>query len=287
MRIIGALLAVLLGLLGSGCSAVRLSYNHFPELGYWWLDSYLDFNDTQSLQVRADLNALQAWHRGQELPIYIGTLQKLQQLAPAKVTPEQLCVLYDELKPRLQAVLDQSASSILSLAPTLTPEQLNHLERQLDKRRQKWRAEWIERTPEERRARRVKQLVDRAEMFYGRLDPSQLAALGASVAATGFDASQLARESLRRHQDLLQTLRLLQSGALAATKARAEVDGLFERWLDSPDMAYRNYQKGMADEGCKAFAKLHNSSTPSLRQQAIGSLKDYERDARSLMGSRP
>ncbi len=278
---------MLLALLGSGCSAVKLSYSHFPDLGYWWLDSYLDFNDTQSLKVRADLNALQAWHRGQELPIYISTLQKLQQLAPAKVTPEQLCVLYDELKPRLQAILDQSASSIIALAPTLTPEQFSHLARQLDKRRQKWRAEWIERTPEERRARRVKQLVDRAEMLYGRLDQAQVAALGASIAASGFDANQLARESLRRHQDLLQTLRLLQSGTLAASKAKAEVHGLFERSLDSPDMAYRNYQKGMADEGCQAFANLHNNSTPALRQQAIGSLKDYERDARSLMGSRP
>lgn len=287
MRIIGALLAVLLGLLGSGCSAVRLSYPHFPELGYWWLDSYLDFNDTQSLQVRADLNALQAWHRGQELPLYIDTLQKLQQWAPAQVTPEQLCGLYGELKPRLQAILDQSAASILALAPTLTPEQLNHLERQLDQRRQKWRAEWLERSPQERHARRVKQLVDRAEMIYGRLDPSQLAALGASVAASGFDASQLARESLRRHQDLQQTLRLLQSGALTATKARAEVDGLFERLLDSPDRAYRNYQKDMAAEGCKAFAHLHNSSPPAQRQQAIGSLKEYQQDARSLMGSRP
>ena len=49
-HIIGALLAalVLLGL--GGCSAVKLSYQNAPELTYWWLDSYLDLNDTQSRQ---------------------------------------------------------------------------------------------------------------------------------------------------------------------------------------------------------------------------------------------
>ena len=57
-HIIGALLAVL-ALLGlGGCSAVKLSYQNAPELTYWWLDSYLDLNDTQSRQLRAELKTL-------------------------------------------------------------------------------------------------------------------------------------------------------------------------------------------------------------------------------------
>ena len=204
--------ALVPALLLSGCSAVRLGYNSAPELSYWWLDSFLDFNDPQSVQVRADLAALQAWHRQSELPRYVNLLEKLQRLAPATVTPGQLCEVYGELKPRLQALLDQAEPSIAALAPTLTPEQLVHLQRQLDKRSEKWRAQWLTVSLDERNTRRVKQLADRAEMLYGSLEEPQLALLRERVAALPFDADLRERESQRRHQDVLQTLRQVQSG---------------------------------------------------------------------------
>ncbi len=167
--------ALVPALLFAGCSALKLGYNNAPELSYWWLDSFLDFNDPQSVQVRADLAALQAWHRQSELPRYVNLLQKLQRLAPVSVTPSQLCEVYGELKPRLQAILDQAEPSIAALAPTLTPEQLVHLQRQLDKRSEKWRAQWLTVSIDERNARRVKQLVDGTEMLYGNLEGKRAA----------------------------------------------------------------------------------------------------------------
>ena len=74
-HIIGAgLLLVFLG----GCSAVRIGYNNAPALAYWWLDSYIDFNDAQAMQVRDSLNTLQAWHRKTELPAYAELLRQMQ-----------------------------------------------------------------------------------------------------------------------------------------------------------------------------------------------------------------
>ncbi|MEK7778560.1 MAG: hypothetical protein AAB293_00575, partial [Pseudomonadota bacterium] len=40
------LLALLLLL--NGCSLMRLGYNHGPQLAWWWIDSYLDFNQEQT-----------------------------------------------------------------------------------------------------------------------------------------------------------------------------------------------------------------------------------------------
>ena len=57
LRIIGVgLLAIAL----QACSAVRLGYNKSPEIAYWWLDSYLDFDNAQSRDVRASLEQIQA-----------------------------------------------------------------------------------------------------------------------------------------------------------------------------------------------------------------------------------
>ena len=281
------LLALLLAVVLPGCSAVKLGYNNAPELSYWWLDSYLDFDSAQSLKVRADLGALQAWHRQNELPAYISTLEKLQRMAPANVTSAQVCDVYAELKPHFQTLIDQAGLSLVALAPTLTPDQLDHLARQLKKRSDKWREEWMDGSPEELSSRRVKQLQDRVEMLYGRLDEPQLAVLRTSVASSVFDAATSSRESQRRHQDALQTLRQLQPGMPNPQRIQAQVHDLLSRAIDSPDPAYRNYLDKVIQENCKTLAALHNSITPTQRTKAIETLKDYASDARALMAQKP
>lgn len=276
---------LLLALALAGCSAVRLSYNNAPELGYWWLDSYLDFNDAQSIKLRADLTALHAWHRVHELPAYVNTLEKVQRLAPSQVTPEQVCELLVELRSHAQTLLDQTEPTLVALAPTLTAEQLDHLTRQFAKRNQKWRDEWLAGTPAERQARRLKQLIERSEMLYGRLEEAQRALLRASVADSSFDAAVSYREALRRQQDTLQSLRQLQSGGQGELGARAQARALLLRSMNSPDASYRSHQGTTSRQSCQALASLHNSSTPAQRLQAIETLRGYQADARALMAA--
>ena len=282
-HIIGLLLVALITLGLPGCSAVKLGYQNAPELVYWWLDSYLDFNDTQSPRLRADLAALQSWHRQHELPLYISALERLQGLAPTNVSPAQVCGLVDEMRPRLQALLDQAAPTVVALAPTLTSAQLDHLARQFDKRNQKWREEWLDGTPTERDARRVKLLTERAENFYGRLEQTQLASLRASVAVSMFDASMNYRESQRRQRDMLQTLRQLQGVPRTGQSVNSDMRALMERSLRSPEPDHRNYADQLTQENCTTFAALHNSMTASQRRSLAEILKGYVSDARELM----
>ena len=75
------------GLTLTGCGAVRLAYNNAPDLTYWWLDGFLDLDSAQSARLRNDLNALQAWHRKEELPAVAEMLKNLQ----AAVSPARGC----------------------------------------------------------------------------------------------------------------------------------------------------------------------------------------------------
>lgn len=286
LHIIGPLLGLFFALLLSGCNTVKLGYNYAPELAYWWLDDYLDFNDRQSVQVRADLAALQAWHRQTELPLYVNTLQQLQRMASSTVTPAQVCEVSAGFGPRFQAVLDQAEPTFVALAPTLGAEQLDHLARQFDKRHRKWRAKWLDASPAERSTRRVKQLVDRAEMFYGPLEEPQLAVLRGNAAVTAFDPSLNGQEAVRRQQDILQTLRQLQTGTLTETQVTAVVHALLTRATDSPDTAYQSHVEKIRLENCQVFATLHNSTTPAQRLKVIEALKAYETDAQALMTPR-
>jgi hypothetical protein len=278
-RIIGALLLALL----AGCSAVKLGYGNAPTLIYWWLDSYVDFNSAQSPSVRENLAALHAWHRKNELPAYAETLRKLQALAPGDVTAAQVCEISAEVQTHMQRLGEAAASSISAFTPTVQPEQLRHLALQFDKRNEKWREEWMDVSPAELGKRRLKQAVDRAEMFYDRVDEAQLAVLRESIARSSFDAHLSYREILRRQQDILQVLEEHSTnGPARSTHVQAEVLTLLERLRRSPDPVYRAQQEKMTSEGCANLAALHNSTSPAQRAKLLETLRDYEADARAL-----
>jgi len=265
-----------------GCSAVRLGYNSGPTLTYWWLDSYFDFDDAQSLRVRDDLQAVQDWHRRQELPLLIQKLKDLQAMAPNSVSTEQVCSAVDDLQQRLQVTLEQVVPTIAAIAPSLQDAQLEHMIAEFERRDQKWHDEWIAGTLAERSQRRFKQIVDRVESFYGTLGPAQLDIVRQHIKTSSFDGPRQMREMQRRHQDALQVLRALRKPKVTAAKATAEVRALLLRTLKAPDPAYRAYMDKLTTESCAAMATLHNSSTPEQRIHLVQTLQGYEEDARAL-----
>jgi hypothetical protein len=143
-----------------------------------------------------------------------------------------------------------------------------------------YRKDFIDATPDAVRTRRYEQAVSRADMLYGPLDNQQLKRIGQLIDQSGFNAAVAYAERVRRQQDALQTLRALTPGNLAAV--RTDVRALLERTLDSPDAAYRDYLEKITQEGCRAVAELHNSTTASQRKKALGVLKSYEQDFRAL-----
>ena len=277
--IIGALLATLSLM---GCSAVRLAYNNVPMLSYYWLDSYFDFDGPQSLRIKADLQTVQDWHRREELPLLIQTLKDLQVMAPKPVTAAQVCQMVEGLQVRIRTPLERLAPSIVAIAPTLQAAQMDRVSREFDKRDKKWREEWLEGTPAERAERRVKQIVERAESFYGTLDPTQVGIVRAHIETSTFDGPRQHKEMLRRQQDSMQVMNSLRTTRVPPAQATADIRSLLERTLRAPDPAFRQYIEQITLESCSAMADLHNSSNSAQRVRLLKTLRDYEGDARAL-----
>ena len=269
----------------TGCSAVRLAYNQAPDLAYWVLDDYADFNGAQSLQIKADLTQLQAWHRQTQLPAYAQTLQQLQRQLPGDITTQQVCGVVAEARSRLKITLDQAEPAASALAATLQSAQLAVMARKFDKSNTQWRSDYLDAAPQKVRAKRLEQATDRAEMLYGRLNDAQLETLKRATEASGFDAALTYAERLRRQQDTLQTLRTLI--AVPAAAPRPAVQALLERLQRSPNPAYRRYQDALTQEGCSTVAALHQRATPAQRQKAVLALQDYEQSFRALAAPAP
>jgi hypothetical protein len=285
-RIIRALLVTLAAVLLGACSMVRLGYDQLPSLTYWWVDSYFDLTDAQSVALRRDLDTLHSWHPQQELPKLATLLAELQAQATHDTTPQRTCQIVDQLKERLQVVITQAEPGLATLARQLTPAQLQHLAHQLAKREQTWREEWGQISPAKLAERRAERLIERSESFYGRLSESQRALLTTSVLANPYDVAQAEAEMLRRHQDLRQTLQAVLQGGDNASQAQARLHPMLLRLVDSPNPDYRAKLEPFTQSNCRTFAELHNSASPAQRQQLVTKLQAYEQDMRALSALR-
>lgn len=271
----------LAGLL-QACSTMKIFYNQTPDFAYWYLDGHFDFTDAQSLQLKDKLRQLQSWHRQTQLPGYIDVLQKLRRQMPSDMDAATACAVFADVRRKLIAVADRAEPAVLALVGTLHASQLVQLERRFTKSNANFRDDFLEGTPKERRNKRYKQVLSRAEMLYGPLEEKQLAILDQHIDRSRFDAPLSFADKLRRQQDALQTLRPLVANQASPEKMRIALRGLFDRTLNSPDPVYRNYMDKLTQENCTTFAALHNSTTPAQRSKAVGTLNSYEQDFKAL-----
>lgn len=266
----------------AACSAVKLGYNNLGDVTYWWLDSYVDFDDEQAVRVREDLARLHQWHRAQELPRLAQMLRSMEDLAPGDITAAQACHFVAQLRDRFNVLAERAEPSVITLAISLSPDQLVHLERKYATNNAKYRKEWIRPDAAEVAEKRFKLFLERSENLYGGLEERQRVALRRQLEHSTFDGNKVLAERVRRQQDALQTLRKLSGNGILFDDARRLLRGYLARVQEPPDPVQRRYMQGLIDEGCRAVAGLHNSTTPAQRQAAAKRLRAYQRDLREL-----
>lgn len=261
-----------------GCSAVKLTYNQVSNLAYWQLNSYFDLSDTQTERVRDELGDLHQWHRDTMLPRHAELLQKVQQQLPAAVSPDQACRTYEAVRTQIDKVIAQAEPKLAWLATQLTDAQIRNLQKKQADSNADWKKEWVDVAPDKLREQRFKQLLSRAEGFYGTLDVPQKTALRAFIAQSSFDPQRTYAERVRRQQDLVQVLQKIAQDRANIDRARSLLRGYFARFRTSPDAAYERYAQTLVAEGCEGFASVHNAMTAAQRLNAVQSVKGYEQD---------
>lgn len=281
-----AIIAVALALL-AGCSALRLAYSQAPDLAYWWLDGYFDFNDQQAPLARASLVDWFAWHRSTQLEAYAAMLARLQRQVQADATPEQACRWWDELRDHAATAYGQGVPALAELVRTLKPEQITHIEKRYHKADEDFKADFMQATPAERLAASVKRTVSRAETLYGSLDEPQRALVARGLAASPFDAQRWLAERQARQREIVQTLRGLVADGADAARTQAALRVFAVHAATSPRPDYRSYNSRLTTYNCDFAARLHNTTTPEQRRRAVDKLKGWEDDLRALATAKP
>ena len=270
----------------SACSAIKFAYKQAPDLTYWWLDGYFDFNDQQTPKVRDDLSKLFAWHRSSELPKTADLLSKAAQLSAGDITAQQACRVFEQGRVLVDNITIQALPSLAELAPTVTADQIEHLKRKYAKNAAEFKRDFVNSSGADREARRLKQSTDRSEMLYGKLEEAQIAAIKQVLANSSFDAQASLKERERRQRDLIDLLSSLSAAKASPATSQHALRIYFQRVWESPDPAYRAYVQRLTQQSCQSFAAIHASTTPAQRANAVKVLKGYEADLRALAATR-
>ncbi len=270
----------------TACSAIKIAYNQAPDLTYWWLDGYFDFNEQQTPKVRDELAKLFAWHRAQELPKTASLLADAAKLMSGDINATQACFLYGQARGLVDNVSDQALPALAELAPTITPDQIAHLKRKHAKNNEEYMRDYIKGNAKDRQEKSLKRSIERSESLYGRLEEAQIAVIKRLVSDSGFDAALSLKERQRRQQELIERLQNLAVNKASPAAAQQSLREYITRSWQSPDPAYRAYVEKLTQQSCQGFASIHNSTIATQRAKAVQVIKGYEQDLRTLASAK-
>ena len=274
-----------LSVLLSGCGlALRIGYNQGASLALRWLDSYAEFDDAQTLRVRAALDEWFVWHRRTQLPDYADLLARARAELPGSATAERMCAWSNDLRARFDTAIEHAVPAMAEIMPTLSAQQIASIEKRYATRNDEYHDDFLHRDPAKRKKAATEREIERAEEFYGRLDDAQRAFVVRAVAESPWDGDMAYAERLRRQQDMLAIVRRLAATRATPAEAEAEIRGYLKRIERSPQEAYRRYLARLVDYNCVYAAALHNLTTAEQRQKAAKKLKGYEEELRALAG---
>ena len=270
-------------LLLQGCSAIKLGYQQLPTLSYWWLDSAVSFNDTQTDRAKEALNSVYRWHRQQELVTYLDLLQRGSELSQGPVQASQVCSVQADILNKMDRAMRVAITQAAPVVQMLGPRQLSHLARHQESQNEDWDKKWLQGSDAERLDRRLDRTLDRYKSFYGELSAAQVALVKTQVSQSAWTPEWGRQERLRREQDLLSTLRQLAQTSAPTEQVEAALSGVWQRWFMPPDPAGSALVRKMTQQSCDNLAQLHNTTSPEQRQRVARALRAYDRDIRDLI----
>ena len=273
-------------MLVSGCSALRIGYSTAPDLVYWWLDRYVDFDGAQTTRVRDAIAQWFAWHRRDQLPEYATLLVRAQTEVLADTTPARVCEWQSELLRRADIVFDRAAPAIADIVLSITPAQVAHVEQRHAKVNDEFRDDYLQPDPAQRAAATLKRTLERAEMLYGTLDDAQRARMAAALARSPFDPELWLSERKQRQQDALQLLNKLIRDKATREQAQPALRAYVDRIERSPREVYRRYSDRLSEFNCAFAATLHNGTSAAQRRYAADRLAGWEGDLRALAAAK-
>ena len=165
-------LSLLASLVLAAC-VTRIAYGQLDWLTRWYVNSYLDLNDSQDQLAREIIGRNLAWHRAAQLPLYVEHIRDLRAGLGGPVSAEFIAQQYEITLVLWDQSLRHMSPDIARLLLTLSDEQLSGFFAELEERNAELREEYSGQGPEARRKKQDRSIIRAFRWFSGPLSRDQ------------------------------------------------------------------------------------------------------------------
>jgi hypothetical protein len=263
--------AIMLAL--SGCSGIRWLYSYADNYFVGIVQDYFDPTPEQMRAVRAKAVQLLAWHRQDELPLYVAMFDQAAQKARDGLSEEEVSWGMAQLRARYDTLAQRIVEANAPLLAELSEQNLAALERKFAAENAKLERAYLDADQARRDERRVERIQNQFERWVGKLSSKQRAIVAVWVADAPTASIDWYQERVTRQQNMLTLLRSERDPAVLA----AQLTGL---WLGRGAAAERRARN--ESRVTALILSLDQTLSAAQRERAMLRMQQYADDFRSL-----
>jgi hypothetical protein len=262
------------------CTFTKFAYNQADTVMAWLADDYFDLDGQQKADFQKRFDRFYAWHRYEQLPEYAQFMKTARTRMQDGVSREDVTWFVDSLKARTRTAAQKAAPEAAPLLATLTPAQVENLQRKWSKENAKYvRERKVNGTPEERYEAEGKRIVKHLKEWLAPLTSEQ----EARVIQLARELPQLERERyaerLRRQKEFLEVLNHRNEDLPRFTQRLTD---WMAHWERGRGAEYQRQIDASWQKRADLFVAIDKMLTPEQRTASLQRLENYANDFTQL-----
>jgi len=159
-------------LLLTSCTT-KLLYNYADWALEWYVSDLVTLNDDQEWKLREAIESTLEWHRKNQIPLYIQTLDELEEAVNSEITLTFLKRYYFAHEKGWMELKYHITPTLAGLLKTLSDSQVKELDENMQEQENDLRKKYVEKSLEEQIQDRSERMIDRTEDWIGDLNGKQ------------------------------------------------------------------------------------------------------------------
>lgn len=263
----------------AGCSMVRIGYPQLDMIAAWTADEYFDLEPEQKQEFRKRFERFHEWHRYEQLPDYAVFLAEAKARLQRGLTREDALWVTNGVRARYRTLVAYAADDAAAMLMSVTPEQLEALQRRWEKDNHRFVREYhLEASIEEQRRATGRRALSRIRDWVGHLDDEQEHEILAWASALPLIHGLRHEDRLRRQREFLQ----LMSERDDAHRFAARLRSFLTVWEEGRDPGYDRLFNEWTQQQADLYAAVYRLLLPHQREAVAERLQGYINDFTQL-----
>jgi hypothetical protein len=262
----------------AGCNLLYLGYSQLDTYASWMVDEYFDLDLRQKQEFRTRFDRLHAWHRYEQLPDYAVFLADTKTRLDRGPTQADFLWVVGGVQERYRTIMRRSANDAAAVLATITPEQLDTLQRQFDKDNKRFVREYrLAESVDDQRQAAVRRTLKRVRDWAGSLTDEQEKRIAAMARELPLVHGLRHADRMRRQREFMRLMRARDDPELAARLRHFLV-----RWEEGRDPRYDRMFKESIEKHAELYVAVARMLTPAQRAAVTRKLQGYIDDLARL-----